>query len=188
MQEAVSHIARADPMMRQLVEAVAYQQLHATAAESILRRFRALFADGRFPAPEAILALDPAALRAVGFSAAKSAAIRDIAAKTLEGVIPPRRILSRLNEETIIERLVVVRGVGRWTVEMFMIFTLGRLDVLPLDDYGVRKGFGIISGADELPDRNALRDHGERWRPYRSIAAWYLWRAVELDKPQKAKR
>ena len=209
MEGAISHIARADPMMRRLirkvgactltparrrspyqslVEAVAYQQLHATAAESILRRFRGLFANGRFPGPEAILALDPTALRGVGFSAAKSTAIRDIAAKTLEGVIPSRRFLSRLDDDAIVERLIVVRGVGRWTVEMFLIFTLGRLDVLPLDDYGVRKGFGILSGTDDLPDRRALLSHGERWRPFRSIAAWYLWRAVEMDKPQKARR
>jgi DNA-3-methyladenine glycosylase II len=207
MKEAIGHISRADPKMRRLIrmvgactltpdrrqspyqsliEAVAYQQLHAGAAESILGRFRGLFENGRFPRPEAILALDPLALRGVGFSTAKSAAIRDIAAKTIEGVIPPRRKLNGMDDEDIIKRLIVVRGVGRWTVEMFLIFTLGRLDVLPLDDYGVRKGFGIICGADELLDRNALRDYGERWRPYRSVAAWYLWRAVDLEKPRKS--
>jgi len=206
MKEAIGHISRADPKMRRLirmvgactlapdrrqspfqslVEAVAYQQLHASAAESILRRFRGLFENGRFPRPEAILAMDPLALRGVGFSTAKSAAIRDIAANTIEGVIPPRRTLNGMDDEDIIKRLIVVRGVGRWTVEMFLIFTLGRLDVLPLDDYGVRKGFGVIRGAAELPDRKALLDHGERWRPYRSVAAWYLWRAAELDAPRK---
>jgi DNA-3-methyladenine glycosylase II len=201
MRTAETHLARADPLMRRLIDrvgpsrlqvdrrhtpyqslvrAVAYQQLHARAAETILGRFHALFPGTAFPSPEQVLAVDAGALRAVGFSRAKTLAIRDIAAKTLEGVVAGRRVLARLNDDDLIERLVQVRGVGRWTVQMFLIFTLGRPDVLPADDYGVRNGFRIAKKLADLPTRKELIAHGERWRPFRSTAAWYLWRATEL--------
>jgi DNA-3-methyladenine glycosylase II len=166
-----------------LVSAIAHQQLTGKAAQTILGRFFALYGeDGRHPDPEVLLATDDAALRAVGFSRAKVASLKDIAARTLDGTIPPRRTLSRLPDDDIIARLVQVRGVGRWTVEMFLMFTLGRPDVLPVDDYGVRSGFRLAYGLGELPGPRELAAFGLRWAPYRSTAAWYLWRAVDLHK------
>ena len=121
-------------------------------------------------------------LRACGFSRAKIAAIRDIAAKALDGTIPSSRQIARLPDDEIITRLTEVRGVGRWTVEMLLMFQLGRPDVLPADDFGVRNGFRIAYGLGEMPKPRTVLEHGERWRPYRSTAAWYLWRAVDLAK------
>ena len=108
--------------------------------------------------------------------------MKDIAAKTLEGVVPPRKALAKLDDETIIEQLVAVRGVGRWTVEMFLMFTLGRPDVLPSADFGVQNGFRLAYGLPEMPKPKELAAFGERWAPYRTTAAWYLWRAVDLHK------
>ncbi len=121
-----------------------------------------------------------ASLRAAGFSFAKVAALKDLAAKTLEAVVPHRAALESLPDDAIIERLTAVRGIGRWTVEMLLMFQLGRPDVLPVDDFGVRTGFRLAYGLREMPQPQALSAWGERWRPYRSAAAWYLWRAVEL--------
>jgi DNA-3-methyladenine glycosylase II len=164
-----------------LVSAIAHQQLTGSAARTILGRFFALYGEqGRHPEPELLLATDDAALRAVGFSRAKVASLKDIAARTLDGTIPPRRTLSRLPDEEVVARLVQVRGVGRWTVEMFLMFTLGRPDVLPVDDYGVRSGFRLAYGLAELPRPRELAEFGLRWAPCRSTAAWYLWRAVDL--------
>ena len=118
-------------------------------------------------------------MRGAGLSRAKTAAVLDIARKTLDGVVPNRRIILRLKDEEIIERLTVIRGVGSWTVEMLLIFTLGRTDVLPVNDFGVRKGFARTYSLEELPKPAELLEHGEKWRPYRSIAAWYLWRAAD---------
>ncbi|MCW8129678.1 MAG: DNA-3-methyladenine glycosylase 2 family protein [Planctomycetota bacterium] len=162
-----------------LVRAIAHQQLNGTAAETILGRFRALFPGRSFPKPDAVLAASETSLRSAGFSRAKVAAIRDLARKTLEGVVPGARAIERLDDEAIVERLTAVRGVGRWTVEMLLIFKLGRADVLPADDFGVRNGFRIAYRLKDLPKPKALREHGERWRPYRSAAAWYLWRAAD---------
>lgn len=120
------------------------------------------------------------ALRACGFSKNKSVAIKDLAAKTLDGTVPSSGELHALDEEAIIERLTQVRGVGRWTVEMMLIFQLGRLDVLPVDDFGVRKGFSKLYRKRELITPKALRELGERWQPYRSVASWYLWRALDV--------
>jgi DNA-3-methyladenine glycosylase II len=166
-----------------LVSSIAHQQLTGKAAQTILGRFFALYGEGgRHPLPEELLATDDAQLRAVGFSRAKVASLKDIATRSLDGTIPSRRTLSRLPDEEIIARLVQVRGVGRWTVEMFLMFTLGRPDVLPVDDYGVRNGFRMAYGLAELPRPAELAEHGLRWAPYRSTAAWYLWRAVDLHK------
>lgn len=165
-----------------LASAIAHQQLTGKAAATILGRFRALYPHGRLPAPGELLDTPEEALRAAGFSRAKAAALRDLAAKTLDGTVPPRARLARLPDEAIIERLTEVRGVGRWTVEMFLIFTLGRPDVLPVDDYGVRNGFRIAYRKRDLPAPKRLAAFGERWAPHRSTAAWYLWRAVDLHR------
>ncbi|MFN0078992.1 MAG: DNA-3-methyladenine glycosylase family protein [Prosthecobacter sp.] len=165
-----------------LVSAVAHQQLHANAAEAILRRFKALWPDTRFPKPEQVLAADETMLRGCGFSMGKLLAIRDIAAKTLSGQIPTRAAALKLADEELIARLVEVRGVGRWTVEMLLIFTLGRMDVFPSDDYGVRNGWRIAKKLDEMPKPKEFRLLAERWQPHRTLAAWYLWRAADAGK------
>lgn len=179
------------PQMRRspfesLARAIAYQQLHEKAANSILRRFVALFPARRFPQPADLLAMNEQAIRGAGFSQAKVAALRDLAAKTLDGTVPPGRAIKRLEDDAIVERLVAVRGIGRWTVEMLLIFQLGRPDVLPVDDFGVRNGFRIAYGRRAMPTPNEVLRYGERWRPYRTAAAWYLWRAV--DRAKEAKR
>ena len=146
---------------------------------TILARFVALFGDGRFPAPTDVMAAHPARLRRAGFSRAKVRAIKDIARHALAGTVPTRRAAARLGDDEIIERLVGIRGVGRWTVEMLLIFTLGRPDVLPVDDFGVREGYRVAYGRRARPKPKALLAYGERWKPYRSVAAWYLWRAAD---------
>ncbi|MBS0659010.1 MAG: DNA-3-methyladenine glycosylase 2 family protein [Verrucomicrobia bacterium] len=166
-----------------LVRAVAHQQLHGKAAETILGRFIALFPGRRFPKPEQLAAVDDTALRAAGFSAAKTAAIRDLAAKALDGTIPTARSIARLDDEEIIARLIQVRGVGRWTVEMMLIFKLGRPDVWPVDDFGVRNGYRLAYGLPALPRPKELLALGDRFRPWRSVATWYLYRAAEVREP-----
>lgn len=163
-----------------LIHAVAHQQIHGRAAASILGRFQALYPDAVFPAPEQLLATPEDALRGCGFSAAKLAAIRDIAEKTANGVVPSRRTAMRLADEELIARLTTVRGVGRWTVEMLLMFSLGRPDILPVDDFGVRQGWKVLKRLPEQPRPRVLAQLGEAWSPYRSVAAWYLWRAAEL--------
>lgn len=165
-----------------LVSAVAHQQLHAKAAESILRRFKALFPGSRFPKPEHVLQTSDELLRGSGFSAGKILAIRDIADKTKSGLVPTRAKAMKLTDDELIERLTAVRGVGRWTVEMLLIFTLGRGDVFPSDDFGVRNGFRIAMKLDDMPKPKDLRLHAERWQPHRTLAAWYLWRAADAGK------
>jgi DNA-3-methyladenine glycosylase II len=169
-----------------LVRAVAHQQLNGTAAETILRRFRALFPRNRFPTAAQLAEVTDDALRACGFSWAKIASLRDIAAKTLDGTVPSSRAVTKLSDDEIIERLTVVRGVGRWTVEMYLIFTLGRPDVLPIDDFGVRSGFRIALNLPEMPKPKDLQAFGERWRPQATTAAWYLWRAADASKEKAA--
>jgi DNA-3-methyladenine glycosylase II len=168
-----------------LVRAVAHQQLNGTAAETILRRFRALFPGKRFPSAEDLAAVSDDALRAAGFSRAKIASLRDIAAKTLDGTIPSSRAIRTMPDAEIIERLVQVRGVGRWTVEMLLIFKLGRPDVFPADDFGIRDGFRVAYGLDDMPKPKALLAHAELWRPYGTTAAWYLWRAANAAKQKR---
>jgi DNA-3-methyladenine glycosylase II len=198
--EAIEHLSRADRILaklikrvgpctlkvrkrrtpfQSLVRAVAYQQLNGTAAETILGRVKALYPGRRFPRPEDLLATPDDKLRAAGLSRAKIAAVKDIAARTLDGTIPDSRAIARMTEVEIVERLTSVRGVGPWTVEMLLIFTLGRLDVLPVTDYGVRKGFALTYGWKDLPTPKELSKLGEKWRPHRSTAAWYFWRALD---------
>jgi len=163
-----------------LVQSVAHQQLNGTAATTILRRVIALYPHRRFPQPEDLIETPDEHLRGAGLSRAKTASIKDIAAKTIAGVVPTKRAITKLSDAEIIERLTAIRGVGPWTVEMLLMFTLGRPDVLPVTDFGVRKGFALTYGLSELPAPRDLLDHGERWRPHRTTAAWYLWRAVDL--------
>ena len=206
MTAALRLLSRGDPVMAQLirragpfvpkperglspyeslVRAVAHQQLTSKAANTILGRFRALYGGDSYPLPEQLVATPDEQLRGVGFSRAKAASLRDIAAKTLDGTIPGRRALSRLSDEAIIERLTEARGVGRWTVEMFLMFTLGRPDVLPVDDYGIQNGYRLAYGKRRLPKPRALAEFGERWAPYRTTASWYLWRAVDFDREER---
>ena len=168
-----------------LAQAIAHQQLNGTAANTILGRFVASCGDGSFPTPQAVLAANETVLRAAGFSFAKIASLRDLAAKTLEGVVPSREVLIELENEVIIERLTQVRGIGRWTVEMMLMFHLRRPDVLPVDDFGVRNGFRLAYGLRKMPVPRALHLYGVRWGPHRTAAAWYLWRAVELAQAGK---
>ncbi|MGH7528150.1 MAG: DNA-3-methyladenine glycosylase family protein [Gemmatimonadales bacterium] len=163
-----------------LARSIVYQQLSGQAAATILARVVALFAPKRFPTPRDLLSVPPERLRAAGLSTAKTAALRDLAERTLDGTVPSMPLVRRMDDEEIIERLTLVRGVGRWTVQMLLMFRLGRPDVLPLGDLGVRKGFALAFGRRRLPTPEAVRRRAERWRPYRSVASWYLWRALEL--------
>ncbi|MEQ1628539.1 MAG: DNA-3-methyladenine glycosylase 2 family protein [Nitrospira sp.] len=200
---AIRHLSRVDPVMRRLIRdvgpfaltpkvrrtpfeslarAIAFQQLHEKAAESILKRFIALFPGRRFPRPAELLTAHADAIRGAGFSGAKVLALRDLAAKTLNGTVPTGRAITLLDDEAIVERLVEVRGIGRWTVEMLLIFHLGRPDVLPVDDFGVRNGFRMAYRRRTMPTPKEVLHHGERWKPYRTAAAWYLWRAADRAK------
>ena len=160
-----------------LARSIAYQQLAGKAAAAIHGRFEALF-DGH-PTPEAVLAMPEDRLRGAGLSAAKTASILDLATKVESGVVPLDGI-EKLGDEEIIERLSSVRGIGRWTAEMFLIFQLGRLDVWPVDDLGVRAGYAAAYRLKDMPKPKELAAFGEAYRPYRSIAAWYMWQAIHL--------
>ena len=200
-------IAKAGPCMLQrettqnvfeaLLESIIYQQLNGKVAATITSRVKALFPENThqlhtwrglvpgFPTPQQILAATPEQLRSAGLSQAKMLAIRDLAAKALDGTVPTVREARKLSNEELIERLTAVRGIGRWTVEMLLIFGLGRPDVLAVDDYGVRKGFAKMHRMDELPKSKELAAYGARWRPHRSVACWYLWRAAAMkDLPE----
>ncbi|HEX2089239.1 MAG TPA: DNA-3-methyladenine glycosylase 2 family protein [Actinomycetota bacterium] len=166
-----------------LVESILYQQLAGAAAAAIHRRFIALF-DGQLT-PEALLAMPEKALRGAGVSGNKALSMRDLATKVVDGTVPLEAI-ERLRDEAIIERLVTVRGIGRWTAEMFLIFQLRRLNVWPVDDYGVRKGYAMLYKVPELPKPKELSVLGERFQPYRTVAAWYCWRAVDSVLPGKS--
>ena len=168
-----------------LAHAIAHQQLNGIAANTILGRLVAACGNSDFPTPQAILDASTETVRAAGFSFAKVAALKDLAAKTLAAVVPDRATLATLEDAVIIERLTQVRGVGRWTVEMLLMFQLGRPDILPVDDFGVRAGFRAAYGLTRLPKPKVLALWGERWKPYRSAAAWYLWRALELERAGK---
>ena len=197
----VAHLRRQDPALRRIIDivgpnrparlesaqtpfatllrSIVYQQLSGKAAGSIHRRLLDLFPSRR-PSARALLALDDAELRAAGLSRSKVLSARDLAEKAVARQLPSRRALDAMDDEAIIERLIEVRGIGRWTVEMLLIFTLGRPDVLPATDLGVRRGFMVCQGNGELPEPADLLAHGEIWRPWRSVASWYLWRASEL--------
>jgi DNA-3-methyladenine glycosylase II len=176
------------PPFQSLVQAVAHQQLNGTAANTILRRFIKLFPGRKFPRPEDLAKVTDEQIRAAGFSFAKIKSIRDIAEKTLSGVIPNSRQIVKLSDDEIVARLTEVRGVGRWTVEMLLIFQLGRLDVLPADDFGVRTGFRHAYKKREMPTPKELLAHGEIWRPHRTTAAWFLWCAADAAKDAKKKK
>jgi DNA-3-methyladenine glycosylase II len=201
--EIITHLGSIDPVMKRLIAAVgpfviepradhspfealaraiAHQQLNGKAAQSILNRFVLTCGRGAFPTPQGLLGLEDAALRASGFSFSKIAALRDLAAKTLSGVVPLREALHVLSDLEIIERLTAVRGIGRWTVEMLLMFQLRRPDVLPVDDFGVREGFRLAYGLKKMPAPKVLALYGARWSPHRTAAAWYLWRAVDLSR------
>jgi DNA-3-methyladenine glycosylase II len=180
----LKHEQEKDPY-EALVSAVAYQQLHGNAARAILGRFIALHPQVPFPTPQMVLSVDDATMRACGFSASKTAAIRDIAAKAAEGVVPTRRAAARLSDAALIERLTTIRGVGRWTVEMLLMFTLGRKDILPIDDFGVREGYRLLYSLEAQPKPREMAALGEVWAPYRSVATWYLWRAADAGKTVK---
>jgi 3-methyladenine DNA glycosylase/8-oxoguanine DNA glycosylase len=163
-----------------LARSIVYQQLSGNAAATILGRVTRLFAPRHFPTPRDLLEVPTERLREAGLSAAKTAALRDLAARTIDGTVPSLARVRRMEDEEIIERLTIVRGIGRWTVEMLLIFRLGRPDVLPLSDLGVRKGFARMFRRGKLPEPSVMLRRGERWRPYRSVASWYLWRVLEL--------
>lgn len=169
-----------------LVRAIAYQQLHARAGDAILGRFLALYPGQSFPPPATLLGTDPQAQRDCGFSASKLATIRGIAQAALDGVIPGRDEALAMTDDALVERLVALRGVGRWTVEMLLIYTLERMDILPVDDYGVREGYRRLKRLDKAPSPAQMRTIGEAFSPYRTIAAWYLWRMPASPMPQAA--
>lgn len=162
-----------------LLEAIVYQQLSGKAAATIHGRVCALYRPRRYPKPADILATNPAKLRGAGLSRAKTLAVKDLARKALDGTVPTLRAIRTLGDDEIVERLTAIRGIGRWTVEMLLLFRLGRPDILPAADLGVQKGFKILYGKRKLPTPQQLLKHGERWRPYRSVASWYLWRACD---------
>ncbi len=219
--QAVAELAAADPVLGRLmarvgpltlrlpavqspfealVRSILYQQLHGKAAAAIHARMIESFAEvsgaGVHPAAEHLLECPTEQLRAAGLSRNKVLALRDLAAKTLDGTVPTLAVIRRLSDNEIVDRLTAVRGIGRWTVEMLLIFRLGRPDVLPVDDYGVRKGFALTfqrlkPGAkitpDLLPKAEVMERRAKRWRPWRSVASWYLWRAADLAAVPKPK-
>jgi DNA-3-methyladenine glycosylase II len=201
------HLAATDPRMAELIarslhynvkpgslmrpfdalaESIAYQQLSGKAAATIWKRVRALYPRRKYLDPKRVLTTPDEKLRGAGLSRSKVAAVKDLAAKTIDGTVPSARRLAKMSDEEIITRLTTVRGIGRWTVEMLLLFDLGRPDVWPVDDYGVRKGFAKTFGKRKLPKPKQLMELGEKWRPHRSVAAWYFWRA--LDVPDKTNR
>jgi DNA-3-methyladenine glycosylase II len=206
MKKALDHLARSDPRFAALIkrarrfdvvtndlvrpfdalaESIAYQQLSGKAAATIWGRVRALYPKRKWLDPEAVLKTTDEMLRACGLSRSKVAALKDLAAKTIDGTVPTRRELVLMTDEEIIERLTKVRGIGRWTVEMLLLFDLGRLDVWPVADYGVQKGFAKTFGRKKLPTPKQFQRIGEKWRPYRSVAAWYFWRALDAPAAEK---
>lgn len=205
MEQILKHLKKTDPVLaklinkagpctmlpskgftpyKALIRAITHQQLHGKAAETIYNRFLDLYPGGRFPIPDEILDTRLSKLRKAGLSEAKARGILDVAEKTKSGIVPSSRIIRTLSDDEIIERLTQVRGVGVWTVQMLLMFQLGRLDILPIDDFGVRNGFSIAYNRP-MPKPKQLLAFGERWKPYRSIAAWYMWRAVDLKKVKK---
>ena len=162
-----------------LLEAIAYQSISGKAAATIFARIKALSSAAGAPTPEEMLQLSRPKLRKAGLSGAKILAMKDLAKKTLEGIVPTHDQALQLSDRELVERLISVRGIGAWTVEMFLIFRLGRPDVLPIHDLGVKKGWSVAYGRKRMPRPNELLKFGERWRPYRTVASWYLWRAFE---------
>jgi len=162
-----------------LMESIAYQSISGKAAATIFGRIKALGSNGRPPSPEQMLKLRKPVLRKAGLSGAKVLAMKDLAQKTIDGVVPTYEQALTMSDDELVERLVSVRGIGAWTVEMFLIFRLGRPDVLPIHDLGVKKGWSVTYGKKHMPKPKELLAFGERWRPYRTVASWYMWRAFE---------
>jgi len=202
--EAVAHVRASDPAMETLVDAVGpftmelkttpslfvalaesivYQQLTGRAAATIFARVCALFPRAHHgPTAEQILRVSDERLRGAGLSNAKLLALRDLARRSVTGSIPTLAEVQQLDDEAVIKKLTEVRGIGRWTVEMLLMFRLGRPDVLPVDDYGVRQGFALAYRKRKQPTPKALAKYGARWAPYRTVASWYLWRAIDLSR------
>ena len=170
--------ARRVPVFQSLVQSIIYQQLSGKAAETIFNRFVALFG-GPFPSPAQVLEIQPEKLRAAGLSNPKTKYVRGVAEQAQSGGLPSLQECDALTDVEIIERLTKLNGVGRWTVEMFLIFNLGRQDVLPVHDLGIRRGFQIAYGKRKMPEPEELEKFGQRWKPYRTSAARYLWRAAD---------
>lgn len=202
--EAIKHLSSADPKLAafitqagpctmqiphhfsiffSLARSIVYQQLAGAAASAIMGRVEALFPKGRMT-PKNLLMMEDVALRSAGLSQNKLLALRDLAAKCLDGTVPNKRALAGMADEEIIERISEVRGIGRWTVEMMLIFRLGRPNVLPVDDYGVRKGIQRLYKLRELPNKAAMRRRARKWEPWCSVASWYMWRCAELPGPK----
>src|SRR5271156_5515006 len=190
-------LASAQSPFEALTESIIYQQLHGKAAATIHRRMLESFRDicgiGVHPSPQHLLDCPNEQLRAAGLSKNKMLALRDLAAKTIDGTVPELKHIRRMSDEAIIEHLIQVRGIGRWTVEMLLIFRLGRPNVLPVDDYGVRKGFALTFGKlkptdkvtpMDLPKPDVMHRRAKKWQPWCSVASWYLWRACDLAKPK----
>src|SRR3984885_9622573 len=167
-----------DSVSESLLEAIAHQSISGRAAATIFARVKTLGSDGQCPTPAEMIAASPQSLREAGLSFAKVAAMKDLAQKTIDGVVPSLEAAHKMSDEELVERLISVRGIGAWTVEMFLIFRLGRPDILPIHDYGVQKGFAILYRKKAIPKPRELAAFGERWRPYRTVASWYVWRAV----------
>jgi DNA-3-methyladenine glycosylase II len=197
---AMKHLTAADPALAELIastlpfrldvdlaespyeallESIAYQSISGKAAATIFGRVKALSATGRAPTPREMLKLRKPTLRKAGLSGAKILAMKDLAKKTIEGIVPTLEQAGTLSDEELVERLISVRGIGAWTVEMFLIFHLGRPDVLPIHDLGVKKGWSVTYGKKHMPKPKELLSFGERWRPYRTVASWHMWRAFE---------
>src|SRR5271169_6903920 len=169
-----------DSVYESLLEAIVYQSISGKAAATIYARIKALGSNGLCPTPAEILAVSNQTLREAGLSGAKAAAMKDLAQKTIDGVVPTLEAAGLLSDEELVERLISVRGIGAWSVEMFLIFRLGRPDVLPIHDYAVQKGFALTYRKRRIPTPKELAKFGERWRPYRTVASWFMWRAVQL--------
>ncbi len=171
-----------------LARSIVYQQLSGKAAETIYQRFRALYPAEAPLDPVAVMATRPTRLRKAGLSEAKARSIKDLAAHARRGEIPPIEEIRRMDPDAVVERLTVVRGIGRWTVEMLLLFRVGHPDVLPVHDLGIQKGFARMTRRTALPKPESITRRGERWRPFRSVASWYLWRAVELPRGRSTAR
>ncbi len=169
-----------------LARAIVFQQLNGKAATTIANRLHDKI--GKRLLPEAVLAARDADLRGVGLSQNKMLALQDLARHTQKGTVPTYRELKQLRDDEIIERLTAVRGIGEWTVQMLLMFRLGRIDVLPATDLGVQKGFARVQGKTRLPSPEQLTKHAERWRPYRSLASWYCWRVLDMDATSEVPR
>jgi 3-methyladenine DNA glycosylase/8-oxoguanine DNA glycosylase len=200
LDEAHRHLAASDPRMARLIaasrrydvkrnepvrpfdalaESIAYQQLSGKAAATIWKRVRAIYGKRKYLDPKEVLKTPNRKLRAAGLSRSKVAALKDLALRTIDGTVPTARALAKMSDEEIVERLIQVRGIGRWTVEMLLLFDLGRPDVWPIHDYGVQKGFAKTFGKRKLPTPKQLLKHGKKFAPHRSVAAWYFWRALD---------